>query len=183
MGANVKSLSEVVDFSHKLKNMNKFIRSLTVIGAASALTFAGTSAATAQTSMPDLDRLSSWVPGGPGQDNTSQAERQLHSSAEGWAKRSTTRNSSNNTLNDRARTANLNGTWVYSGVTHIYTQHREWDNNTYRNYRVPKEHYRALVNNFNDSGALGGKQNHHYGLNVRSDANHYYVTVVFRHNV
>ncbi|WP_156229237.1 hypothetical protein [Corynebacterium comes] len=154
--------------------MNKFTRSLTVIAAASALTLAGTGVASAQSS--NLGNLSSWIPGNE-TGNQNRGERELFNAAESWAKRSTGKNSA--TVNHLARTASLPSAWHHSGVSGTQTAERYVGNNTlYRFYKVERNNYRPMVNNFNSSGHQPGNWKN-YGVHVTSDSNFHYVTVAY----
>lgn len=156
--------------------MNKFTRSLTVIAAASALTLAGTGVASAQSS--NLGNLSSWIPDtGNDTGNQNRGEQELHSAAERWAKRSTGKNSA--TVNHLARNVNLPSNWRNSGVSGTQTADRSvGDNTLYRFYKVERNNYRPMVNNFNTSGHQPGNWKN-YGVHVSTSGNHYYVTVAY----
>jgi hypothetical protein len=158
--------------------MKKFTRTLTVLAASAALTLTGVSTATAQSSISDLDRLSSRITEPDRPDHNAQAERELRDAAVRWAQRTTNRNYA--TLNDRARDASLPSSWNWSPVDGTRTNNYNRDGIHYRFYQVEKNKYRNMVTDFNNSGRLDGYWNGNYGVHARTHGDHVYVTVAFR---
>ena len=159
--------------------MKKFTRTLAVLASSAALTFSGMGVASAQSSISDLERLSSWIGDRP--DDNAHAERELRDAAIRWAQRTTGNN--RDSLNDHARDAHLprENEWRRSSVdgTRIHTHN--WDRVHYRFYQVERNKYQNMVRNFNDSGRLDGFDRGHYGVHARTQGDHVYVTVAFRH--
>lgn len=155
--------------------MHKIIRSLTAIGAATALTLAGTSAATAQTSFPNL---SSNMPGMPGPGGPAvNAEQELHNAAEGWARRGTGKGVA--LSNAQAQNAAPIGAWqpLVSGAERIIQNNAHGVGTANIFYRVVKNNRGPLVNLLNSGNpGFAGKN---YGVHVHSDATYYYINVAF----
>lgn len=161
--------------------MHKITRSLTAIGAAAALTLAGTSVATAQTSFPNL---SSWLPGpgnpgpgpGPGGPDTN-VEQQLHNAAEGWARKSTGKSVA--LRNNVAQSVNPSGSWdtLAFGVSGAQRITLTPTNQVLNFFRIDKNNRGPIVTWFNTTSEPIA--NREYGIHVHSDANYYYVNVVF----
>lgn len=157
--------------------MKKFTRTLAILASSAALTFSGMGVASAQSSISDLERLSSWIDQ-PDRPDNQHAERELRDAAVRWAQRTTNRDHAN--LNDRARDARLPSEWHWSRVDGTQVNNYDWNRVHYRFYKVERNKYRNMVRDFNDSGNLGGFWNGHYGVHARTQGDHVYVTVAFQ---
>lgn len=154
--------------------MHKITRTLTVIGSAVALTFAGTGVASA-TSYP--------APGGLGDISSRflnpnyDAERELRDAASAWGWRTSSHKAS--TLNSRAESA--------PGTHGAYSTHRggtvkQWLNTVgnprYQYFEVNKDQRGNLVTHLNGLGSVA--PNHwNYGVHVSTSGNVHRVVVIF----
>ncbi|RSZ66057.1 hypothetical protein EAH68_00415 [Corynebacterium hylobatis] len=157
--------------------MKKFTRTFAVLASSAALTFSGMGVASAQSSISDLERLSSWI-GEP--DNNAHAERELRDAAVDWARRTT--NNHRDSLNNQARDAHLprENEWRWSSVDGTQVHNSNWGGVHYRFYKVERNKYRNMVRDFKGSGPLDGFRNGKYGVHARTQGNHVYVTVAFQ---
>ncbi|MCS5479918.1 hypothetical protein NYP18_09645 [Corynebacterium sp. YIM 101645] len=160
--------------------MKKFTRTLTVLASSAALTFSGMGVASAQSSVSDLERLSSWIGEPDRPDHNAHAERELRDAAADWARRTT--GNHRDSLNNHARDAHLprDNEWRWSSVdgTQIHTSN--WNHVHYRFYKVERNKYRNMVRDFNNSGRLDEFRNGKYGVHARTHGDHVYVTVAFQ---
>lgn len=156
--------------------MHKITRSLTVIGSAVALTLAGTAAASAQTSISDIS--SQLFPGGmpgPGGGPVTNVEQDLRNAAVDFAQKSTGK--SVELRNQRARDAAPSGAWGESGVSGTRRIYSAVTGGDAYFYRVNKNEATPIINWFKAN--YYGYTHREYGVHVHSDADYYYVNVLF----
>jgi hypothetical protein len=154
--------------------MHKITRSLAVIGSTVALTLAGTAAASAQTSFPNLSSNMPGMPGMPG-GPVVNAEQELHKAAEGWAQRGTGKGVA--VSNIQAQNAVPFGAWqpLVSGAQQIVWINAHGVNTKNHFFRVERNNRGALLTHLNNTNS--GYAGKNYGVHVHSDATYYYINV------